>query len=199
MASESALCEHLHLPVQSGSNRILRRMLRRYTVEEYLEKVDMARQAIPDLALTTDIIVGFPGETEADFEETLDLVRSVRFHEAYTYKYSVREGTPAARLPREEFLSDEVAQERLEELIRVVREIQAEINTAEVGRREEVLAEHEARDHGQLLGRTRRNKMVAFPAEHSQIGAYLEVELLETTGATFRGEVIESGVAVSAV
>jgi tRNA-2-methylthio-N6-dimethylallyladenosine synthase len=199
MAHESALCEHLHLPVQSGSNRILRRMLRRYSVEEYLEKVEMARRIIPDLALTTDIIVGFPGETEADFEETLDLVRSVRFHEAYTYKYSVREGTPAARLPKEEFLSDEVAQERLEELIRVVRGIQAEINAGEVGRREEVLAEREARDHGQLLGRTRRTKMVAFPAEPSQIGEYLEVELLETTGATFRGEVIESRFAVTAV
>jgi len=199
MAQESALCEHLHLPVQSGSNRTLRRMLRRYTVEEYLDKVDLARRAIPDLALTTDIIVGFPGETEADFEETLDLVRSVRFHEAYTYKYSVRDGTPAARLPKEEFLSDEVAQERLEELIRVVREIQTEINAGEVGRREEVLAERVARDHGQLLGRTRRNKMVAFPADSSQIGEYLEVELLETTGATFRGEVIESGFAVTAI
>lgn len=191
MANEPALCEHLHLPVQSGSNRTLRRMLRRYTVEEYLERIEMARTAIPDLALTTDFIVGFPGETEADFEETLDLVRRVRFHEAYTYKYSLREGTPAARLPAEDFLPDEVAQERLEELIRVVREIQGEINRGEIGRREEILAEREARDPGQLLGRTRRNKMVAFPAELSRIGEYLEVELLDTTGATFRGEVIE--------
>lgn len=197
MAEVEALCEHLHLPVQSGSNRTLKRMLRRYTVEEYLERVEMARRAIPDLALTTDIIVGFPGETEADFQETLDLVRTVRFHEAYTYKYSVREGTPAARLPAEDFLPDEVAQERLEELIRQVREIQGQINESEVGRREEVLAEREARDPGQLLGRTRRNKMVAFPAETSRIGEYLVVDLLDTTGATFRGEVVESALAVT--
>jgi tRNA-2-methylthio-N6-dimethylallyladenosine synthase len=199
MATESALCEHLHLPVQSGSNRTLRRMLRRYTVEEYLEKVEMARRAIPDIALTTDIIVGFPGETEEDFRETLELVRTVRFHEAYTYKYSLREGTPAARLPQEDFLPDDVAQARLEELIRVVREIQAEINAGEVGRREEVLAEREARDPGQLLGRTRRNKMVAFAADSSRIGDYLEVDLRETTGATFRGEVVEPSLAVAQV
>lgn len=197
MATEGAVCEHLHLPVQSGSDRTLRRMLRRYTVESYLEKVEMARSAIPDLCLTTDIIVGFPGETEAEFEETLRLVRAVRFHEAYTYKYSLREGTPAARLPPEEFLPDEVAQERLEELIRVVRGIQGEINSGEVGRREEILPEREARDPGQLLGRTRRNKMVAFPADLSRIGEYLEVELTGTTGATFRGEVLESTVAVT--
>src|SRR5690606_1878641 len=146
-----------------------------------------ARSAIPGLALSTDIIVGFPGESHEDFEATLDLMRTVRFDDAFTYRWSPREGTPATRMRPEDFVPEAEAQARLEELIRVARGIQAEINRAEVGRVEEVLVEKEARDPGHLLGRTRRNKVVAFPEEGASPGEYHTVELTATTGATFRG------------
>jgi tRNA-2-methylthio-N6-dimethylallyladenosine synthase len=187
MAEEPAVCEQLHLPAQSGSDRTLRRMLRRYTVDDLLRRVDLVRRAVPDVALSTDIIVAFPGETDAEFRETLELMRAVRFDEAYTYKYSLREGTPASRLPVEEFVPAEEAQARLEELIEVARGIQAEINACEVGRVEEVLIEKPGRHEGQVLGRTRRNKVVAFEADASRVGEYALVELRHTTGATFGG------------
>ncbi len=192
MATEPAVCEQLHLPAQSGSNRTLKRMLRRYTVETFLEKVDMVRAAIPDVSLSTDIIVGFPGETDEEFRATLDLMRTVRFDDAFTYRYSPRDGTPATRLPAEDFLPDDVAQARLEELIEVRLEIQREINQGEVGRVEEVLVEKEARGEGQILGRTRRNKVVAFPGDPAAIGSYTTVRLERTTGATFVGREVEA-------
>ncbi len=191
MSTEPSVCEQLHLPAQSGSDRVLRRMVRRYTAESFLEKVEMVRDAMPDVALSTDIIVAFPGETEAEFQETLDLMRTVRFHEAFTYKYSPRDGTPATRLPAEQFVPADEAQARLEELIRVSREIRAELARAEVGRVEEVLIEGEARDLGHLMGRTRRNQVVAFPGKGRRIGEYAVVKLTGTTGATFRGALVE--------
>jgi tRNA-2-methylthio-N6-dimethylallyladenosine synthase len=187
MATEPAVCEQLHLPAQSGSNRTLKRMLRRYTVEELLEKVDLVREAIPDVALSTDIIVAFPGETDEEFRDTLELMWTVRFDDAYTYRYSPREGTPATRMPAEDRVPDEEAQARLEELIDVSRGIQSEINHAEVGRVEEVLIEKEGRREGQVLGRTRRGKVVVFDGESSRIGEYTLVSLDRTTGATFAG------------
>ena len=188
MAEETAVCEQLHLPLQAGSDRTLRRMLRRYTVEGFLEKVNLARAVIPDIGLSTDVIVAFPGETHDEFQETLEVMRTVRFDDAYTYRYSPREGTPATRFPAADFVPDGEAQERLQRLIETHRAIQAEINEAEVGRVEEVLVEKEARDPGQILGRSRRNKVVAFPASPDLIGTYLEVCLTGTTGATFVGE-----------
>ena len=188
MAEETAVCEQLHLPLQAGSDRTLRRMLRRYTTETFLEKVELARTVIPDIGLSTDVIVAFPGETHDEFEETLELMRTVRFDDAYTYRYSPREGTPATRFPAADFIPDGEAQERLERLIEVHRAIQAEINEAEVGRVEEVLVEKEARGPGQVLGRTRRNKVVAFAASPELVGTYHEVRLTDTTGATFVGE-----------
>ena len=188
MAEEIAVCEQLHLPLQAGSDRTLRRMLRRYTVEGFLEKVNLARAVIPDIGLSTDVIVAFPGETHDEFQETLEVMRTVRFDDAYTYRYSPREGTPATRFPAADFVPDGEAQERLQHLIETHRAIQAEINEAEVGRVEEVLVEKEARDPGQILGRSRRNKVVAFPASPDLVGTYLEVRLTGTTGATFVGE-----------
>jgi tRNA-2-methylthio-N6-dimethylallyladenosine synthase len=188
MAEETAVCEQLHLPLQAGSDRTLRRMLRRYTVEAFLEKVDLARAVIPDIALSTDVIVAFPGETRDEFEETLEVMRTVRFDDAYTYRFSLREGTPATRFPPADFVSDEEGQRRLERLIEVHRGMQAEINEAEVGRLETVLVEKEARDPGQILGRTRRNKVVAFSGSPELVGTYQEVRLTHTTGATFVGE-----------
>ncbi len=187
MAEETSVCEQLHLPLQAGSDRTLRRMLRRYTVETFFEKVELARTVIPDIGLSTDVIVAFPGETRDEFEETLEVMRTVRFDDAYTYRFSLREGTPATRFPSTDFVSDAEGQERLERLIEVHREIQAEINEAEVGRLETVLVEKEARDPGQILGRTRRNKVVAFPGSPELVGTYQEVRLTHTTGATFVG------------
>ena len=187
MAQEPAVCEHLHLPAQSGSDRTLKRMLRRYTVAELLQKVELVREAVPGVAISTDIIVAFPGETDAEFRETLDLMRTVRFDEAYTYKYSMRDGTPAARLPAEDFLGAEESQARLAELIALSRGIAAEINAGEVGRVEEVLIERPGRREGQVLGHTRRNKVVSFEADDSRVGEYTRVELCSTSGATFAG------------
>ena len=188
MATEPAVCEHLHLPAQSGNNRTLKRMLRRYSVEVLLEKVEMVRAEIPEIALSTDIIVAFPGETDEEFRDTLELMRTVRFDEAFTYKYSPREGTPATRLPADEFVPTLEAQARLEELIEVSRGIQAEINAGEIGRIDEVLIERMGRYPGQILGRTRRNKVVAFDGDSERIGCYTHVGLERTTGATFAGK-----------
>jgi tRNA-2-methylthio-N6-dimethylallyladenosine synthase len=188
MASEAAVCEQLHLPAQSGHDRTLKRMVRRYTVASYMEKVERVREAIPDIALSTDLIAAFPGETEAEFEATIELLRTVRFDDAFTYRYSPREGTPAVRLPEEEFIPDGEAQHRLERLIEVSRAIQGEINAGEIGRVEEVLVEREAKGEGQVMGRTRRAKVVAFPGDASMVGSYVHVRLTSTTGPTFRGE-----------
>ncbi len=191
MAEEPAVCRQLHLPVQSGADRVLKRMVRRYTVARFLEIVEELRAAIPELALSTDVIVAFPGETEAEYEATLDLMRTVRFDDAFMYRYSPRDGTPATRLPEADFLPDGVGQERLERLIEVQRAIQAEINRSEVGRVEEVLIERPAKSEGDVLGRTERNKVVAFPGDPSLIGTFARVRLEDTTGATFMGSRVD--------
>lgn len=188
MASEPAVCRQLHLPVQSGSDRVLKRMVRRYTSEQFLATVDLVRARVPGIALSTDVIVGFPGESEEDFEATLDLMRRVRFDDAFMYRYSPRDGTPATRLPAEDFIDESVSGRRLETLIALHREIQREIAEAEVGGEREVLIEREARSEGDVLGRTERNKVVAFPGSPEEIGTYTTVRLLSTSGATFRGE-----------
>lgn len=191
MAEEPAVCEHLHLPVQAGNDRTLKRMVRRYTVESFLEKVEMARRLVPDLALTTDVIVGFPGETEEEFRDTLDVMRTVRFDDAFTYQFSPREGTPATRFPAGDFVDEEVGKRRLQELIDVTRGIQREINESEVGRVEEILVEKPAKRPGQMLGRTRRFKAVAVSGGEEMVGQYRTVRLTETTGATFAGTLLE--------
>ncbi|HYH80081.1 MAG TPA: tRNA (N6-isopentenyl adenosine(37)-C2)-methylthiotransferase MiaB, partial [Longimicrobium sp.] len=141
MATEPTVCKQLHLPVQAGHDRTLKRMLRRYTVAEYLEKIEWVRAAMPGIALSTDVIVAFPGETEEEFEATLGLMRTVRYDDAFLYRYSERDGTPATRLPRDQFVPEAVGQARLVKLIAVHREIQAQMYQAEVGRVEEVLVE----------------------------------------------------------
>ena len=190
MADTEALCEHVHLPMQSGSSRTLKRMLRRYSRERYLECVDELRGAIPNLALTTDIIVGFPGETEEDFEETLSAVREVGFDDAYTFKFSPRDGTPATRFPESESVSDEIASERLARLIATVRAGSRARNIKLLGERREVLVEKAARRGGLLQTRTRDFRTVMIPGELSLIGKYLTVELTGTTGSTFLGQVV---------
>jgi len=187
MAATPAVCEHVHLPMQSGSSRTLKRMLRRYTREEFIACAGRLRAAIPGLALTTDVIVGFPGESEADFEETLSALRELAFEDAFTFRFSMREGTPATRLPPELAVPDDVAADRLERLIAVQRGITRARNLALLGTRHEVLIEKAARRGGLLQGRTRHHRTVLVAGADALIGSYLTVELTGTTGSTFTG------------
>ena len=190
LATTPAACEHVHLPMQSGSTRVLKRMLRRYTREGYFDCAARLRAAIPGLSLTTDIIVGFPGETEEDFAETLSAVREIGFDDAYTFKFSPRDGTPATRMPESDMIADDVASDRLARLIETVRSGSRARNLGLLGQRREVLVEKEARRGGLLQTRTRDFKTVIVPGEVSLIGSYLNVELTGTTGSTFTGAIV---------
>ena len=191
LADVPTVCEHVHLPMQSGSTRTLKRMLRRYTREQYLECVARLRAAVPGLALTTDVIVGFPGETDAEFEETLSAVEAVGFVDAYTFIFSPRDGTPATRLPAELTVPAEVASERLQRLVALVRSGARQRNLGLLGTRHEVLVEREAkRGEAMLMTRTRDFKTVLVPGDASMLGSYLTVELTGTTGSTFTGAIV---------
>src|SRR5690606_26405198 len=151
MAETPTVCEHVHLPMQSGSTSMLKRMLRRYTREEYLDCVARLRAAMPGLGLPTDIIVGFPGETDEEFADTLSLCREVRFDDAFTFKFSPREGTSATRMPAEWTIPDAVMDARYTELLNTIRGISREKNLARLGERMEVMVEKEARKGGDLM------------------------------------------------
>ena len=185
MAECGAVCEHAHLPLQSGSSRILKAMRRTYDRERYLGLVERMRAAIPDLALTTDVIVGFPGETEADFRETLDVIEEVGFDGAFTFVFSPRQGTEAASLPAQ--IAEEIKRERIERLIDVVHRAAHARNAARVGRSEEVLVEGPSRTDSTLLrGRTRRNTTVNFVGAASP-GELVPVRIEAATSTTLRG------------
>jgi len=194
MAETPSVCEHVHLPVQSGSSRVLKRMLRRYTRERYLEVVHALRAALPGIALTTDIIVGFPGETEDDFAATQSLVEQVEFDDAYTFRYSLREGTPAVRLP--DHVPDAVARERLERLIALVRALARRRNMGLVGTTHEVLVEGRAKRGGLLQTRTRSNKVALVDGPDDWVGSYRRVRFTGTTGSTFTAWPVEQEAAV---
>jgi tRNA-2-methylthio-N6-dimethylallyladenosine synthase len=194
MAETSTVCGHVHLPVQSGSNAVLRRMLRRYTRERYLEVVGELRAALPGITFSTDIIVGFPGETEAQFQETLSLVIDADFDDAYTFKYSVRDGTPAVRL--RDHVPDEVASARLERLIEVVRSNARRKNASRVGQTHEALVERRAKRGNLMLARTRGNHLVLLELPAESVGEYHTVRLTGTTGSTFTGAVVTPALAV---
>lgn len=194
MAETPSVCEHVHLPVQSGSDRVLKRMLRRYSRSGYLAVVAALRQAVPGIALTTDLIVGFPGETDADFADTLSLVDEVEFDDAYTFRYSVREGTPAVRL--REHVAPAVAAERLERLIGAVRGRARRGNLALVGTTHEVLIEGRAKRGGLLQSRTRTNKVALVDGPDEWVGTYRRVRLTGTTGSTFTAWPVEQEAAV---
>jgi tRNA-2-methylthio-N6-dimethylallyladenosine synthase len=185
IAECSAVCEHLHLPLQSGSSRILKSMRRTYTRERYLALVDLLRDTVPDLALGTDVIVGFPGETEADFAETLEVVEEVGFDSAFTFVYSPRAGTEAAEM--DEQVPEDVKRDRMERLVDVVQRAASERNASRIGRIEEVLVEGPSRtDPALLRGRTRRNTTVNFRGD-SQPGDLVGVEIESATSTTLRG------------
>jgi tRNA-2-methylthio-N6-dimethylallyladenosine synthase len=193
MAECAAVCEHAHLPLQSGSSRILKAMRRTYSRERYLRLAAELRAAIPDLALTTDIIVGFPGETEADFRETLEVVEEVGYDGAFTFVYSPRAGTEAAAMPDQ--VPDELKRERIERLVEVVQRVAAGRNAGRVGMVEEVLVEGPSRtDSGLLRGRTRRNTTVNFSGEATS-GELVSVAVESATSTTLAGAQLALAVA----
>ena len=196
MAQVPAVCEHVHLPLQSGSNAVLKHMSRRYTRDGYLDCVARLRARIPNVALTTDVIVGFPGETDEDFAETLAVVREVGFDEAFTFKFSPRDGTPATRMPNAWQVPDEVAAQRLELLIAEIRRGARERNLRLLGQRREVLVEKVAKRGDLLQGRSRDNKTILLPGGEELIGQYFTVELTGTTGSTFTGAVVKERAAL---
>ena len=193
MAREEKICKHIHLPVQHGSTKILQRMNRRYTREHYLELVQKIRAAMPDISLTTDIMIGFPGETEEDFEEAYSLMKEVGYEDAFMYYYNPRQGTPAATWPDQ--ISLETKKERLQKII----DLQLVITQAEmekqVGKTITVLADKTTLENpNELLGKTERDERVAFAADKSLIGSFVRVRLTSLNGHTFKG-ILEPGTA----
>ena len=184
------LCNYIHLPVQAGSDSVLKRMNRKYTREKYLEVVERLRKAVPDIAISTDIIVGFPGETEEDFEQTLSLVRSVKYDSAFTFLYSVRQGTPAAEY--EDQIPEEVKHQRFDRLVDAVNADSAEKNAAYKGRIERVLVEGVSKkNENTLTGRTEGFKLVDFEGGRELIGQMVNVEITEGKTFSLTGKIAE--------
>ena len=186
MKNSKKICRHIHLPLQSGSSRILKLMNRRYDKEKYLDLLRKIREAMPDLSLTTDIIVGFPGETEEDFLETMDVVEKVRYDSAFTFIYSKRTGTPAAVM--EDQVPEDVVKDRFDRLLKKVQEIGREMSSRDTGTIQEVLVEEQnSQDPHLVTGRLSNNLLVHFPGDVSLIGQLCKVELLECRGFYYMG------------
>lgn len=189
MKNSGKICRHLHLPLQSGSSRVLKVMNRKYTKEQYLELVEKIRAAMPDISITTDIIVGFPGETEEDFLETLDVVKKVRYDSAFTFLYSKRTGTPAAKM--EDQIPEAVAKERFDRLLKTVQGIAAQVSMRDAGKVEEVLVEEVNRQDSRLVtGRLSNNTVVHFEGTADLIGKIVSVKLEEPKGFYYMGVMV---------
>ena len=190
MGRSKKICKHLHLPVQSGSSRILKKMNRHYTKEQYLELVEKIRKNVPDVSLTTDIIVGFPGETEEDFEETMDIVRKVRYDSVFTFIYSKRTGTPAAVM--EDQVPEDVVKNRFDRLLKEVHTIAAEVCAVHEGTIQtaliETVSEH---DPSMVTGRLSNNLLVHIKGDKGMIGRLADVRLTECKGFYYLGELAE--------
>jgi tRNA-2-methylthio-N6-dimethylallyladenosine synthase len=190
MAAHPNICRCIHLPVQSGSNRMLKAMNRKYTVEWYLDRVAAIRRYLPDCSITTDVIAGFCGETEEDHQATLELFRKVRYDYAYMFKYSEREGTYAQRHMPDD-IADEEKTRRLNEIIALQGQIALENNREEVGREYEVLVEGEShRSKERLFGRNSQNKVLVFDRGDAVPGTYRRVRVTDCTAATLLGELV---------
>ena len=190
MASSKKICRHLHLPLQSGSSEILKKMNRHYTKEQYLELAERIRKAVPDISLTTDIIVGFPGETEEDFKETLEVVRKVRYDSAFTFIYSKRTGTPAAAMENQ--VPEEVVKERFDRLLAEVQAISAQVCGRDVHTVQEVLVEEpDSHVEGLVTGRMSNNTIVHFPGGKELIGKIVKVYLEESKGFYYMGSLVD--------
>ena len=188
MASDKKICRSLHLPVQSGSDRILAAMNRKYTAADYLRKIDILKKYIPDCAVTTDLIVGFPGETDEDFRATLNLVREVGFSSAFTFVYSRREGTVAAKMPGQ--IPEEVSKERIMELVALVNSLTREQSAKYVGRTCEILCEGYDEKRGLFLGRDEYGRMGYFACDKNVIGEFVTLAVKEANGVSLMGELV---------
>ena len=189
MAKSKKICHHLHLPMQSGSSRILKIMNRRYDKEKYLELVQKIRIAIPDISLTTDIIVGFPGETEEDFRDTLDVVDKCDFDTAFTFIYSKRSGTPAAKMENQ--IPEDVVKDRFDRLLSLVQEKGRQASSRFQGTVQEILVEEESKEKGIYTGRTEYNLLVHFPGCRDLLGKYVKVRLDTCKGFYYFGTLVE--------
>lgn len=187
IASNPKICKSVHLPVQSGSNAVLKAMNRKYTAQNYLEKIDILRNYVPDCAITTDLIVGFPNESDKDFEDTLEMVRKVRFASAFTFVYSKREGTVAAKMDGQ--IDEEVSKSRIKRLIDLVNSITREQSQRYVGRTVEILCEDYDDKKGMYLGRDEFGRMAYFQSEKSLIGEFVNVKIASANGISLLGEV----------
>lgn len=187
MKNSKKICRHIHLPLQSGSNRVLNEMNRHYTKESYLELVDKIRTAMPDIAITTDIIVGFPGETVADVDDTIDVIKKTQYDNAFTFIYSKRTGTPAAA--REDQLDETFVKEQFDRVLSTVQEVAKERNGYLVGRQLEALVEEvNAHDSSMVTGRLSNNSMVHFKGSSDLIGKLVKVDIKEAKGFYYIGE-----------
>lgn len=183
------LCDHLHLPVQSGSNRILKLMNRKYTREDYLNSINKVRQVNPNISITTDIIVGFPGESEEDFQETLDLIKTVKFDSAYTFLYSIREGTPAATMENQ--VLDKIKHNRFQRLLDMMSQVGLKENKGELNEVVSVLVEEKSKNHEDVFnGRTTSGKLVHFKGDNSLIGSIVNVKIDNIKTFTLEGTLI---------
>lgn len=190
MAKSKKICKQMHLPLQSGSSRLLKIMNRHYNKEQYLTLVEKLRKEIPDIGITTDIIVGFPGETEEDFEETLDVVEKAQYDSAFTFIYSKRSGTPAAKMPDQ--VPEDVVKDRFDRLLSLVNSISKEKTKALEGSVQEVLVEEvNKKIPGYVSGRLSNNSVVHFPADVSLIGSLVNVKLEEAKGFYYMGEMVD--------
>ncbi len=189
MASSKKICRHLHLPLQSGSTRILEKMNRRYTKEQYVELVHKIRSRIPDMAITTDIIVGFPGETREDLEETMDVVRTVKFDNAFTFIYSKRTGTPAAAMENQ--VPKEQVKEGFDRLLKVVQDTaRSQVGRYQGNVMEALIEEVNETDAGLVTGRLSNNTIVHVPGDASMVGTYVQVSLDECHGFYYMGHCV---------
>jgi tRNA-2-methylthio-N6-dimethylallyladenosine synthase len=189
MAESKKVCHHLHLPMQSGSSRILKIMNRRYDKEKYLELVSKIRKAVPDISLTTDIIVGFPGETEEDFQDTLDVVDKCNFDSAFTFIYSKRSGTPAAKMENQ--VPEDVVKDRFDRLLALVQKKGRKESARFEGTVQEILVEEESKEKGIFTGRTEYNLLVHFPGCKDLIGKYVKVKLDTCKGFYYFGSLVD--------
>lgn len=186
ISEEEVLCKHIHLPVQHGSSNILQRMNRRYTREKYLDLVKKIKKQIPEVSLTTDILIGFPGETEEEFEETVSLMKEINYLAAYMYYYNPREGTPACSYENQIPMEDK--KHRLAKIIDIQQEITKTEMKKQLGKTVKVLVENVSRDdESEMLGRTSRDERVVFKADKSLIGSFVEVKIESLNGNTFKG------------
>ena len=187
IAKEPVLCKHIHLPVQNGSTKILKAMNRKYTREQYLELVEKIKAKIPDVSLTSDIMMGFPGETEEDVAQTLDLMNAVKYESAMMYYYNPREGTPAAKM---EQIPEKIRKERLQKIIDLQLLHTREQMSSRVGKTVKVLVESISRDCSEeLLGQTEQHEKIAFRADKKLIGTFVDVKIVSLKGNTFKGEI----------